>query len=66
MIRVNVFLDSRGILPEMNNAVESEETESCEEQAQLGWRALAAQNLSDRQLWCMVIEEIDCLIHHAK
>ena len=60
------FSDSRGILPEMNNAVESEETESCEEQAQLGWRALAAEDLSDRQLWCMVIEDIDCLIHHAK
>ena len=60
------FSDSRGILPEMNNAVESEETESCEEHAQLGWRALAAEDLSDRQLWCMVIEEIDCPIHHAK
>ena len=60
------FSDSRGILSEMNNAVESEETESCEEQAQLGWRASAAEDLSDRQLWCMVIEDIDCLIHHAK
>ena len=60
------FSDSRGILPEMNNAVESEETESCEEQAQLGWRALAAEDLSDRQLRCVVIIEIDCVIHHAK
>ena len=58
--------DSRRVLPEMSNAVESEKTESCKEQAQPGWRALAAEDLSDRQLRCVVIIEIDCVIHHAK
>ena len=58
--------DSRRVLPEMSNAVESEKTESCKEQAQLGWRALAAEHLSDRQLRCVVIIEIDCVINNAK
>ena len=58
------FPDGSRILTELSDAVEGKKTESCKEQAQLGWSTLATEDVSDRLFRRMILVGIDCAIHH--
>ena len=58
------FPDGSRILTELSDAVEGKKTESCKEQAQLGWSTLATEDVSDRLLRRMILVSNDSAIHH--
>ena len=58
------FPDGSRILTELSDAVEGKKTESCKEQAQLGWSTLATEYISDRLLQRMILVGKDCAIHN--
>ena len=59
------FPDRRGVFAKLCNAVERKKTEFCEEQAQLCWSTLAAEDIPYGLLRRVVFVGLDCAINHT-